>query len=636
MKRGLTLFFLCYGLFFSTCSHAQGWIWDWASGGTGGSEGWAVCTDPWGNVFGLGYPYGSSVQFGSITLTGFGGQAAIVVKYDASGNLVWAHSTQNGNARPVGISADAAGNLYLLGTYSAPTMHIGASTLTCPATQTGAVFLAKFSPSGAVDWAMNVACGTAFFYGGISTSGTDVYVTSSFSDAVLAVGSYTLTNVDATGMTSDILAAKIDGAGNVIWAKSAGGSGNDYPYGIAATQSSNTYITGTFSSPAITFGGSTLTNSTSGSIFLLKYDATGTPLWGKSAGNGNEIAYSVTTDAAEDAYVVGYFSNETLSFGTYSFTASAMANNIFLAKYTSSGSVGWAKEVTGTNTLEGYGVAVDACSNVWISGSMGYGTGNVNIDGNLLAIPGGSTDPMFIAGYTAGGTYITSSALTSGGDDMNGICTDGVGNVFIGGDFEGTTFSVGASTLTATGGEENLFVAKYGITGQRDTATSSIVTSCLSQPLQGPPGYKYYLWSDGSTDSARTVDSAGTYWVQATGSCNSPVTVYSFTVTNGGECDCNKVLFVPNAFTPNGDGQDDVFYPRCGSGISQIKSFRVYDRWGEVLFERENLLPNDANNAWDGNYKGEKPKPDVFIWTVDAVCEDGKVFSKKGNVTLIR
>ncbi len=483
---------------------------------------------------------------------------------------------------------------------------------------------------------MNVACGTAFFYGGISTSGTDVFVTSSFSDPLLSVGSYTLTNVDATGTTSDILCAKVDGSGSVIWAKSTGGAGNDYPYGIAATPSSNTYITGAFSSPAITFGGSTLTGSASGSIFLLKYDASGTPSWGKSTGNGNETAYAVTTDAAEDAYVVGYFSNETLAFGTYSFTATPLEIDVFLAKYTSSGSVGWAKEVTGTNTLAGYGVAVDACNNAWISGSMGYGTGNVNIDGNLLATPAGSTDPMFIAAYNAGGTYITSSALTSGGDDMNGICTDGVGNIFIGGDFEGSSFSVGASTLTATGGEENLFVAKFGLTQQKDTSTASLVTSCLTQQLQGPSGYEYYLWSDGITDSARTVDSAGTYWVQATGSCNSPVTVYSFTVTDGGACDCSKALFVPNAFTPNGDGQDDVFYPRSSPGISQIRSFRVYDRWGEVLFEREYLSPNDATNAWDGNYKGEKPKPDVFIWTVDAICEDGKVFSKKGNVTLIR
>ena len=99
MNKSLFLFFLCCGFFLPANSFGQSWSWDWVSGGTGGSEGWAVCTDPWGNVFGLGYPYGTSVQFGSITLTGFGGQAPIVVKYDASGNLIWAQSTQKSKCK---------------------------------------------------------------------------------------------------------------------------------------------------------------------------------------------------------------------------------------------------------------------------------------------------------------------------------------------------------------------------------------------------------------------------------------------------------------------------------------------------------------------------------------------------------
>ena len=101
-------------------------------------------------------------------------------------------------------------------------------------------------------------------------------------------------------------------------------------------------------------------------------------------------------------------------------------------------------------------------------------------------------------------------------------------------------------------------------------------------------------------------------------------------------CDCIKSLFVPNAFTPNGDGQDDVFYPRSGDDVQMIKSFRVYDRWGELLFERENISPNDATNAWDGYYKNEKPRPDVYVWIVDAVCQNGVTTNKKGSVTIIR
>jgi gliding motility-associated-like protein len=99
---------------------------------------------------------------------------------------------------------------------------------------------------------------------------------------------------------------------------------------------------------------------------------------------------------------------------------------------------------------------------------------------------------------------------------------------------------------------------------------------------------------------------------------------------------CNsKQVFVPTVFTPNGDGENDVFYPR-GTGITVIKSFRIYNRWGELLFERANINVNDASNAWDGSYQGGPPKADVFVYVIDAVCSTGQPVMIKGDVTIIR
>jgi gliding motility-associated-like protein len=99
---------------------------------------------------------------------------------------------------------------------------------------------------------------------------------------------------------------------------------------------------------------------------------------------------------------------------------------------------------------------------------------------------------------------------------------------------------------------------------------------------------------------------------------------------------CNEnLVFLPNVFTPNGDGQNDVFYPR-GAGIKTIKFFRIYNRWGELLFERTNFNVNDASNAWDGTYQGGEPKTDVFVYVVDAVCSTGKRVLVKGDVTIVR
>ncbi len=99
---------------------------------------------------------------------------------------------------------------------------------------------------------------------------------------------------------------------------------------------------------------------------------------------------------------------------------------------------------------------------------------------------------------------------------------------------------------------------------------------------------------------------------------------------------CNsKQVFVPTVFTPNGDGENDVFYPR-GTGISIIKSFRIYNRWGEMMFERTNIELNDASNAWNGSYMGDIPRPDVYVYVIYATCSTGQPVMIKGDVTIIR
>ncbi len=99
-------------------------------------------------------------------------------------------------------------------------------------------------------------------------------------------------------------------------------------------------------------------------------------------------------------------------------------------------------------------------------------------------------------------------------------------------------------------------------------------------------------------------------------------------------CDKSQ-MFIPNTFTPNGDGENDIFYPR-GNGVDQVKSFRVYNRWGEIVFERTNMKVNDKSIGWDGNFRGNVLPPDVFVYLIEVVCEGGDIMKIKGDVTLIR
>jgi gliding motility-associated-like protein len=99
-------------------------------------------------------------------------------------------------------------------------------------------------------------------------------------------------------------------------------------------------------------------------------------------------------------------------------------------------------------------------------------------------------------------------------------------------------------------------------------------------------------------------------------------------------CEGSQV-FIPNAFTPDGDGVNDILLVR-GKGIAMIRSFRIYSRWGELVFERRNFQPNDPNYGWDGKIKGATGAPEVYVYTAEVICDNDAIYTYKGNTTLLK
>lgn len=89
-------------------------------------------------------------------------------------------------------------------------------------------------------------------------------------------------------------------------------------------------------------------------------------------------------------------------------------------------------------------------------------------------------------------------------------------------------------------------------------------------------------------------------------------------------------LYVPSAFTPNGDGLNDIFRP-FPVGIKELRFFRVFNKWGQLVYSTSTL-----GQGWDGKLNGLDQGTSVFVWMVQGVARDGKVITKKGTVTLIR
>jgi hypothetical protein len=298
----------------------------------------------------------------------------------------------------------------------------------------------------------------------------NVYATGTFQGSSITFGSYTLNNA-GTG-TLDIFVVKYDASGNILWAKSMGGTHYDYAYGICTDANSNVYVTGYFRSPSITFGTYTLSNLDTVAeypdIFISKYDSTGNELWAKSAGNKItwEMSYGICTDTNGNIYITGtYGYNTPMSFGSDTLINRG-GYDIFLAKYDAGGNLLWAKSAGGFSYDYGIGICYDKSGNIYVTGYQIQSVfGNDTLTGIGLS--------AFVAKYDTAGNvlwarnaYGTISPTSTG----TAITTDASGNIYITGYFR-YSISFGNDTLS-NAGYDGIFIAKYDSSGNAQWASS--------------------------------------------------------------------------------------------------------------------------------------------------------------------
>lgn len=169
-------------------------------------------------------------------------------------------------------------------------------------------------------------------------------------------------------------------------------------------------------------------------------------------------------------------------------------------------------------------------------------------------------------------------------------------------------------TITILSGSSIMIPATYSpnvYNWQWSPVTGLNCTGC-PQPVAGP---KF-----NTTYTVAALDSNG---------CRNTASVNIVVICKDGN------IFIPNTFSPNGDGNNDIFYPR-GKGIDHVQVLRIFNRWGEVVFEKMNFPVNDASQGWDGRYKGKAPQPGVYIYQVEVYCSNGDLITLDGNVSLIQ
>jgi hypothetical protein len=299
----------------------------------------------------------------------------------------------------------------------------------------------------------------------IDNSG-NVLVTGSFSSFSFAVGDFTLTNTSAPN--SDVFLAKYDPAGNVIWARRAGGSGNDDGLAIAVDDSDNIYLSGDFDSTNFTIGSLSLSNSGGYDAFIVKLDSSGNPLWGKQGGGSlAEFGYTLAVDrVGQNVYLAGTFASSNASFDGHTLTNLSTVSNagdIFIAKYDSAGNVLWTRRAGGNDYDIPFGAAADGSGNLVVAGY--YFSTNLSFDNLVLtnASSGVRHGDAFIAKYDPSGNVLW--AKRAGGNDedrVEDLTADSSGNAYVVGYFSSSNATFGSIILTnTTPGYARVFTAKY-------------------------------------------------------------------------------------------------------------------------------------------------------------------------------
>ena len=97
-----------------------------------------------------------------------------------------------------------------------------------------------------------------------------------------------------------------------------------------------------------------------------------------------------------------------------------------------------------------------------------------------------------------------------------------------------------------------------------------------------------------------------------------------------------KHVYIPNVFSPNDDGQNDVFLIFAkGREVKTIRSFLGFSRWGEQVWVFHDFQPNDPDFGWDESFRGQKMDTEVFVWFAELEFIDGSTAFYKGDVTLV-
>lgn len=502
-----------------------------------------------------------------------------IAKYTSDGDFVWVKAIGAQYATwGVDLETDANGAIYITGSFYNQLDADPGNDVQLLTSNGLAIFFAKYSENGDLVWAKHIPnCSNLSGASDIDLSADgDIFIAGFFGNAPdfdPGAGTHTL-----TANSVDRYFAKYTNDGDFVWANSIDVNegqvlSNSRSVELAIDSEENVILTGNFKS-AVDFDPGPdivqLISTTGGySNFLCKYDANGEILWAKMLMGSFCVAFDIGLDCAENIVLTGCFTQADFDTGpeTYNYTTNVQSAFMnFFAQYDKDGNFDWVRRI----------------------GNNGYGSGIIKSELYL----------------NNGFQYVFGAFKQTG--DFNPDETD-------------------EHKLTMGGVGWNSFFGKYA--GNWTDDSNAITTCDYNQPvLNGDTSADHFLWQDGSTQPSFTVTEPGTYWVvQSTGTCSKTTT---FEVIFE-ECG-NTVFEMPNVFTPNSDGSNDVFLPVKNYNITNYELL-ILNRYGNQVFQS-----TDKNFGWNGMSGNKDCSEGTYYWIVKYTDHENREHQQHGFLQLVR
>ncbi|MEJ8757825.1 gliding motility-associated C-terminal domain-containing protein [Pontibacter sp. H259] len=559
-------------------------LWVKREGGSGSEVVQNIEVDATGNIYVSGHfvksPQRPICEIGKVLLrAGDNETEYFLAKYSTDGEFKWVRQTYNtGQYSDLAstLDIDKDGNVILQGSFWGK-VNFGVTSLEHEAGRFS-LFVAKYNPAGEVMWATSqvkvkdyLNTRDNIWAAELETDDEgNIYYAGNFK------GTLDLSNGLVNSREEDNFILKLNAAGEQVWARTFGNEGFDHINDLEIDSKGNPYVLLWAGKPVI----DEVSNPLEWGNFVAKFDQNGKAYQINTLINGG-TCYAMTLDKQDNVYIIGYHGSEmTLDCVTLP-AASNSTIDIFFLKQGANGTLQWVKDLEGLYQIFPIDIALDASNNVY---GTGYFSGNLTFDNiNVLNIGGINqeenglfTDDMFITKITNTGVYAPPPTIS----------------------------------ITCAIPER--------------TTNKNVILKASATSINTPITYK---WDLGNGDILTTTKTTLNYTYATAG--NYTVTVKAYDNRGCNET-CTGILeileptsdiTIPNIFTPNGDGKNDVFKV-VNYTLDKPVLMHIYNRWGKQVTIIENGI-----NGWDGYGCPEG----IYYYHINAAGVD-----RKGWVELVR